>query len=39
MPKAEQRLRVVVEDLFDIGVRQSQPLDIAECSLVGLVIL
>jgi hypothetical protein len=26
MPKANQRLRVVVEDLFDIGVRQSQPL-------------
>jgi hypothetical protein len=28
MPKAEQRLCVVVEELFNIGLRQSQPLDI-----------
>jgi len=39
MPKAEQRLCVVVEDLFDIGPRQCQPLDIGEGLFVGLVIL
>jgi hypothetical protein len=39
MTKTEQRLRVVVQDLVGIGLWQSQPLDIGEGLLVGLVIL
>ena len=39
MSKAEQRLRVVVQDPVGDGLGQAQPLDIGEGLLIGLIIL
>ena len=39
MGKAEELLRVVVQDFVGVGLWQSQSLDIGEGLLIGLVIL
>ena len=39
MREAEEFLRIVVQDLVGVGLRQSQPLNIGEGLLIGLVIL